>query len=357
MKVLHVLAELQFSGAELMLYAANDKFASSNLHTTVLSTGKSEGVYAAYFRSLQWDVSHIPFEKSFSFYSKLRRFIKQGRFDVIHIHTESAFIYNAVVAFISGTKKIVRTVHNNFEFSGYLRLRRKAHHFIAQKLLKIDFISISISVKNTEKNIYKTETTLINNWIDIDKFRKKQIDGTAAAADDIRIVSVGKCTSVKNHQAILELVSLLKNSGHFCHYTHIGTGELEEEEKQWVRDNNLDESVTYVGNTDRVNEYLANNNFYLMPSRFEGLGNACLEAMVSGIFCIVNDCPGLNTLISNGTTGLVVNFDDIPSVADQLISVSKNKTQYDKIVKSAQSYVAEKYSLKNIDKMIEIYNS
>jgi glycosyltransferase involved in cell wall biosynthesis len=360
MKVLHILSELQFSGAELMLYTAADKFKKAGLDITILSTGAEEGVYADYFRNLGWKVAHIPFKKSFGFFTKLYKFVKANRFDVIHVHTEGAFIYKAFTVYAAGSKRIVSTVHNNFRFDSYLTKRRKVHHYMATKFLKVRFTSISESVKETELHIYNTQTTLINNWIDVDGFKQKRLNnpGSFRQNETIttpKLVSVGKCIDIKNHEANFKLVKELVSRGVTCHYVHIGCGELEEEEKAWVKKNKLEKYVTFISYTDRVADYLATCDFYLMPSHCEGLGNACVEAMAAGLFCIVNDAPGLNTLVQNKETGLVLDANNIQDVADQVIYYCNNKNEYTRITRNAQDEADRNYSLKNVDQLIAVY--
>jgi glycosyltransferase involved in cell wall biosynthesis len=357
MKVLHILSELQFSGAELMLFSASERFSKSGLEITILSTGKKEGIYAEHFRNVGWKVIHLPFKKDLAFFKELYRFLKSSSFDVVHIHTEQAFVYKAIVAYMAGSPKIISTVHNNFLFNGYLKHRRQFHHLLALKVLGVKFISISESVKQTEKVHYFTNTTLINNWINIERFNSKSttVIETDTQWHEIRLISVGKCLFEKQHQRILELVELLVQKGIDCHYTHIGCGDLEEQEKQWVKDHNLQSHVSFISHTNNVAKYLSGSNFYLMPSLFEGLGNACLEAMAAGLYCIVNDAPGLNTLIQNDKTGSVVDFSEIKNVAEKIVSIYNNAAIYSRITKQAQLYVSEYHDLSNVEQMIGMY--
>jgi glycosyltransferase involved in cell wall biosynthesis len=357
MKVLHILSELQFSGAELMLFSASERFSKSGLEITILSTGKKEGIYAEHFRNVGWKVIHLPFKKDLAFFKELYRFLKSSSFDVVHIHTEQAFVYKAIVAYMAGSPKIISTVHNNFLFNGYLKHRRQFHHLLALKVLGVKFISISESVKQTEKVHYFTNTTLINNWINIERFNSKSttVIETDTQWHEIRLISVGKCLFEKQHQRILELVELLVQKGIDCHYTHIGCGDLEDQEKQWVKDHNLQSHVSFISHTNNVAKYLSGSNFYLMPSLFEGLGNACLEAMAAGLYCIVNDAPGLNTLIQNDKTGSVVDFSEIKNVAEKIVSIYNNAAIYSRITKQAQLYVSEYHDLSNVEQMIGMY--
>ena len=357
MKVLHILGELQFSGAELMLYTAADKFGEEDLEITILSTGEKEGIYGRHFRNLGWSVLHIPFRRNFNFFRKLFAFLRNSSFDVVHIHTERAFLYTALVTYFSGKFKIIRTVHNNFLFSGYLKRRRQIHHFIASRLLHVKFTSISSSVMETEKTRYFTKTTLIHNWIDVDNFKSVPPSSNGLSIIQPNLITVGKCLPEKNHIAVLKIVKELCDRNISCQYIHIGCGELEEAEKNWAIQNGISKQVQFISHTDRVKDFLSGSRFYLMPSLFEGVGNACLEAMAAGIFCIVNDAPGLNTLIRDGLTGLVVDFGDPKKIADIILSVSLDAKIYSEITRNAQAFVSEKHSLSNVNSLIKIYKA
>ena len=66
--------------------------------------------------------------------------------------------------------------------------------------------------------------------------------------------------------------------------------------------------------------------------------------------------PGLNELISHNKTGLIVDSDDIKMVADMVIEYCNNKPGYESIIRNAQQVVSNKYSLDNVDQLIEVYN-
>jgi glycosyltransferase involved in cell wall biosynthesis len=361
MKVLHVLSELKFSGAELMLYSAARIFKEQGLDVNILATGQNEGVFAKYFRDLGWEVYHLPCKKNFSFFYNLRKLINVCSFDIIHFHTEEAFIYMAISAHLGGAKMIVGTVHANFSFSLYFKYRRIFHHYLAKKMLNVTFTSISEAVKTNEYQVFKTDTVLIKNWIDTNKFNNKNKltikEEDLSILHKIKFVSVGMCSSNKNHIAILKLLQTLINRGISCHYLHIGCGELEEFEQAWVRDNDLQQYVTFVSQTDRVQDYLINCNIYLMPSMVEGLSIACLEAMAAGLLCIVNDVPGLNTLIEHGRTGYVVDFNQVEVVADLIASISEGPIKMDELSKEAQIFVEKNYSLSNARQYVDLYFS
>ena len=183
---------------------------------------------------------HIPFKKSAKYFIKFYHLIREEKYDVVHIHPERAFFWHALVAKQAGVKNIVRTVHNVFNFSGYLRIKRMIQRFVASKMLMVQFVSIGSSVAEMEKKIFFNNTILIPNWIDEKNFlpagdenERNQIKiKLGISLTDKVIVSVGSCNVMKNHDDIIialsELIKEIKN----IYYIHVGDGPLQKKEKE-----------------------------------------------------------------------------------------------------------------------------
>ena len=358
MKVLHILSDIDYSGAEIMLYTAEKHFKNAGIETWAMSTGSKDiGPFSEKMEEIGIGVKYIPFSKSIKHFLEMKKFIKDGNFDTIHIHKESAFLWTALACRLTFQKhNIVRTIHNNFRYKGYLKVRRKLHHWIAQNLLGIKFISISEEVKNNEKSLYGTRSVLINNWTDTDRFNIT-LNGSEEERNKRKFtfVSVGECSEVKNHMAIIRLVRKLKDRGFIFQYIHLGKGPLEEAEIQLSKELDITDQVIFIGNDVKVDKYLTYGDYYLMPSFFEGLSISCAEAMSSGKVCIVNDAPGLRTMIKNNDTGFVVDFNDLDKVADVLLSIYQDPALKKRLAESARKYIVQNYSLENVKKQIEMY--
>ena len=240
MKILHILNAIEFSGAEIMLKGAAPILIKNGFELHALSTGNEIGQYADILRSCEYKVHHIPFKKSAKYFIKFYHLIREAKYDVVHIHPERAFFWHALVAKQAGVKNIVRTVHNVFNFSGYLRIKRMIQRFVASKMLMVQFVSIGYSVAEMEKNIFFNNTILIPNWIDEKNFlpagdenERNQIKiKLGISLTDKVIVSLGSCNVMKNHHDIIialsELIKEIKN----IYYIHVGDGPLQGKEKE-----------------------------------------------------------------------------------------------------------------------------
>ena len=356
MKVLHILNELKFSGAEVMLKVAKEKFEEKQIQTFVLSTGDIVGEFSCELERCIYNITNIPFKKSLRFSYKVFVFLRKNKFDVVHIHSERFFFFYIFISKLAQINNIIRTIHNTFKFNGWLKFRRRMMLKLGF-MLGCKYISISKGVYDNELKLNNIKTILINNWIDTEYFKPKwnQKLETNLIKNQLNLISVGACSHVKRHFYILELVKALNNQGHKVNYFHLGTGELEDTEKKLATQLNIKDSVQFLGNQKNILPFLHQSDFFIMPSEYEGLAISCLEAMAAGIIPIVSNVPGLVDLVTDELNGLVVNFEEIELVALKLKTLQKDEMQKKYFRNNARKKVDELYGLNNIDKQIALY--
>ena len=87
--------------------------------------------------------------------------------------------------------------------------------------------------------------------------------------------------------------------------------------EQIIRDNGAQEWMQLMGGTDRLEELIPRASIYTLPSDYEGMPNALMEAMAMGMPCISTDCPAgaPRILIRDGINGLLVPVGDEEAMA------------------------------------------
>lgn len=284
-----------------MLKGAAQRFCAKGIEGHILGTGVQIGSFAAELNSAGYRIHHLPFGRSVSFFLKLYTFLRREQFDVVHFHAENASFWSAMTARFAGQRRLVRTVHNCFEFDGYLRQRRAFQRRLLS-WLGVRYVSISPSVAENELRRYGIETTLIPNWYDSAHFRPPSDSERISArrqygyADqDIVVVSVGNCNRTKNHGAALEAMTLFPK-GSRIKYLHVGVEERDYPERKLAAALEVLCNVQFVGALHDVREALWASDIYVMPSLHEGFSIAALEAMSVGLPAVLYDSPGLRDL-------------------------------------------------------------
>ena len=103
-----------------------------------------------------------------------------------------------------------------------------------------------------------------------------------------------------------------------------GTGPLKKELEELIKSLNLQSSVILEGTTVQIHQAIADAKFFVLSSRYEGLSNALLEAMMMGFPCISTDCEGSTDVIQNNVNGLLTPRDDEDQLFKAMIRLAEN---------------------------------
>ena len=298
LRVLHVLGELKPSGAETMLVAAAPLFREHGVAAEVLSIGKSTGPYAERFEAAGYRIHHIPFSRSPGFFLKERALMKAGNYDVIHLHCEGANFWHGLTAWSVRPPVVVRTIHNAFSFAGNLQWRRGWQRRLLH-LLGIRHVAISASVRETEQKHYRLPTHLVWNWYDSERFTATTPEARAAARSELAIsddafviASIGNCSPVKNHDAVLHAMAEISPEDRPI-YLHAGLEQEGEPERELARQLGIADKVRFLGALRDVLPMLRAADAFVMPSLYEGFGIAAIEALATGLPALFADVAGL----------------------------------------------------------------
>jgi glycosyltransferase involved in cell wall biosynthesis len=97
-----------------------------------------------------------------------------------------------------------------------------------------------------------------------------------------------------------------------------GAGPMRHTLERLVRRLGLSDRVFFAGHISNVEEIWASNHVLMMPSRFEGLPLAMIEAMLCGRPVIATDVAGHSEVIEDGVTGFLADAPTVGSMATAL---------------------------------------
>ena len=367
MSVLHILHELHPSGAEMMIYNAYPYW-KDVCNCSIMAPGKIKGPFAGQLEQAGYETVWVPTEGNGKM-SKVKhlisfwKYMRKHSYDIVHIHRESLAFEYALIAKITGSRHIVRTVHSTFAHPGIQRQIKAATRWIMRKPLRVSFVAISDGVAENEKQVFGNvcETT-IYNWCNNQKFsflseqEKKQIKQEHQTTDKLVLVTVGNCGHVKNHELLLRAIVLMKEKDRIL-YRHVGyaKGETEREE-QLAEKLGIQEQITFAGSTDPM-PFLREADVFLMTSIYEGLSIATLEAIFTGMNVLLAEAPGLTEFQGKGLEN-VDYFTSTPEKLSEKLDAYVKEYDKGKIRPSrAQRLVAEQlYDCEHqVEKYVMLY--
>lgn len=335
MKVLHILYELKFSGAEIMYVDAARYFQSQGCSLTVMSTSQSIGEFAPHFSKSGYNLIHKPFLRGRNIFKKIKygreviKSFKDEDFDVIHVHVNKFMLFFTFCAWIAGIKSVY-TFHNVFPS----RLHSFPYHvlrrFVAKNIFGCKFQSISDSVYEHELKYYFNRTKKIYNWYNSDRFYPAHLDERKhireqlnISPDSLVLISIGGCSDIKRHSEIFKALPIICKRFHNTVYLHLGKGETEENEMELAKELGVSQNVLFLNNQVDVRKYLIASDVYVMPSKFEGISITTIEAMACGIPALLYNVPGLRDFNKNDENSTLIE-EDYKLLAENVIYLFLN---------------------------------
>lgn len=286
MKVVHILNEIRHSGAEIMLASAAPVLTAEE-PMTIISTGTEIGDYAETLGRAGYRVIHIGYRRSPLFWYGIYNALRDDLADVLHIHTERVSPYYSALAAILGIGS-VRTIHNEFQFTGLLCLRRRIWRFFARAFGTIQ-VSVSSRVVENENMRFGNGTILVDNWYDPSRFQRTTPEMRNAARlrlglsdDKFAVVAIANEGPAKNLPSLLKAVGLVCNELPLRLF-HCGAHSAKLEA---LAAGLPEGTVSLLGTVENIQLYLAACDAFICVSLYEGGQISLLEAAATGIACV-----------------------------------------------------------------------
>ena len=111
----------------------------------------------------------------------------------------------------------------------------------------------------------------------------------------------------------------------------------------------------HVGQTDLPRWYHM-ADLYISPSHVDGSSVTLMEALASGLPCLVSDIPGNKEWIEDGVNGWLFRDGDVDDLAEKILNAIKNRESFRKIGEAARKTAEQKADWKkNFGKLLEVY--
>lgn len=368
MKVLHIFNEIRYSGAEIMYADASPLFLDAGIEMVVLSTGNIPGEFAEQFRLKGIEVKHVRLPENthnllflFKYFRYIYQYIVTNKIDVVHVHRATYFWFFAFTSWVA-RKRSIRTVHSVFKSRKLTWIKAFIERFTARNLFGVVFQTIGESVYLNELYYYRNPSVRINNWYNKERFfpqeseeTKRQLrDKLNIPQDVFVIISSGSCTPGKNHHDIVRALQGI-NKKIKCLYVHLGKGHTETEEKQIAEDLQVSDKIMFLGNRNNVRDYLIASDVFVMPSKFEGLSIASIEAMGCARPSILYDSPGLRDLIKEDDTGFLIKK-DYKEIIEKVLWFAEHPESAKTMGQCAYQSASANYSMETgVKKIVSLY--
>ncbi len=157
--------------------------------------------------------------------------------------------------------------------------------------------------------------------------------------DSKSVVACGRLAEQKNYKLMIKAFSRTEKQYPDWNLEIYGAGPELEELQKYIKELHCDGRVYLNGASDDVPSVLSKAGIFALSSDFEGMPNALMEALASGIPSVSTDCPcgGPKAIIEDGENGFLVPVKDDNAFADALIALMQNRELRIKVSNEAKA--------------------
>jgi glycosyltransferase involved in cell wall biosynthesis len=285
---------------------------------------------------------------------RLASILRRHRVDVLHVRGLSMLVDSVLAARLARRVKVAFSFHG-FESapdSGprFGRLRSAAYRAAARH--GEDRWAVSRAAAEAvarELSMSPDEFAVLPNGVDTDQYAPA-LDRLAVRRrldlpdDRLIVLSVGNLKPIKGHDVLLEALAALGDDARRLCLVLAGRDYLGGELQRRAREQLPSIDVRFVGHQEDTLPWYQAADIFVLPSRWEGMSNALLEAMACDLPAVATEVGGNTGVIATGRTGLLVEPNNPVEMACALRLLMKDEALRASLGAAARRQVVEHHS-------------
>jgi len=197
---------------------------------------------------------------------------------------------------------------------------------------------------------------VVPNGIEVERFARV---ATPPRQDGVRhLLCVARLTEQKGHDVLLRALPAIRAAAGPIVLTLLGEGPQRASLQSLAASLGVTEAVRFGGVVSDVIPYLAGASAFVLPSRYEGIPLALLEAMAAGVPVVASAVVGNRDVVRDGVDGILVRPEDPNALARGLVSILTNRETATRLAAAARVSVAARYSVASmLEQTLRVYRS
>jgi len=281
-----------------------------------------------------------------------------GSGKTVRSHNKASFVTGSL-----DTTAPLLQINRRVKFEGDLerlaRMGKPVVRLIRSLLQSIHVVVVVLSSRMerwlVEQDFTLPDVQLIPNGVDVTRFTPTHGDTSIRGREQV-VVCVSKLRYEKGIDVLLQAWCLVHQQAPQAQLIIVGSGYLQIQLECMAKALGIAASVEFTGLQSDIPTQLHRGSLAVLPSRWEGMPNALLEAMACGLPCVATCVSGSEDIIQHGVNGLLVESEDYQGMAQALLTLLHDPLLTQKYGQAARKTVEGHYSLERvIDRYVELY--
>lgn len=359
-KILYLITGFHVGGAEMVLYRLLRKLNREKYEPVVVSiipiVGIGERIEEEGIKILSLNAK---FKCNPLIIWRVISIIKKEKPQILHSFLFHANFLGRVIGKLCNVPIIISSIHSEY-FGGILRekLLKWTDRFcntttIVSKGAAERMIDLKVVSKNKLKVIY--------NGIDLENFPFRKLEARTKIRNELNIeenkkilISVGRLHEAKGCPYLIKAMKILKEKYPYILLIVLGEGPEGKKIEEQIKELKLEKNILLLGQKENISEYLNASDVFVMPSLWEGLPIALLEAMACGLPVVNTRVGGVPEVVEDGKSGFLVELKNPRGLAEKIIkTLEMSEEERKKMGEHGRKIVEKKFSIEQIVKEYE----
>lgn len=300
-RVAMLASKLDITGIGTVILNYATKLNSREFEITVMAGSPYDVYYKTEFEKSGIKIVEVPSKSAntMAYYWTLFRCLSKNKYDVVHLHGNSATMaLELVIAKLRGIKKTIAHCHSSSCSNA------RIHKILLPIFKRLYSKAFACSDLAGEWIFGRNNYTVLPNCFETSDFlfdpkarvaKRKLLSVT----DEIILGHVGRFNSEKNQQFLLQLFCGMAEKNKDLRMLLVGTGPSFGEISAAVNELECKDQIILYGESTEISELYSAMDIFLMPSKYEGLGLVAIEAQISGLPCVVSEFIPEDVIISD----------------------------------------------------------
>ena len=318
--------EYQMGGTEKQILMILDNIDQSrfDIHLCLFRHSQWMVDNADKYKIFYFDFPSFKAPKSYFEFARFVRYLKKQQFDIV----VSFFIDSNKIAVpaakLAGIRNIVlsRRNFNHWVTKTELFILKRLKPYVSSYWVNAGAIR-ELLVKQEGVDSGKIE--VIYNGFDLTvPERANTPDALKGIAQSKIVINVSNLRKVKSLDVFLRAAGLVVSEYNDVHFVVVGEGDERPVLEQMIEDLGLGRHVSLLGKQNGIGAFLKFSDIGVLSSHSEGLSNAIIEYMASGLPVVCTDVGGSSEMVSDNENGYLVPAGDYRLMGRKILELLEN---------------------------------
>lgn len=341
MRIVQLIDSLEPGGAEKMAVSYANALAADGMCSGLIATRKEGALQNEIAPNVPYLFANRKSVFDVKALGRVRAFVKEHRFSVIHAHS-SSFFFAVLLKMLCPSLKIVW--HDHYGYSDFVSKRGNKRIVQLASLFFFRIITVNDKLKDWALTyLFCKKVRFLPNFVSISP---RETGIRLQGNEGKRILCLANLRQQKNHLLLLEVAKSIKNR-HPDWTFHLVGKDFNDAYSVLLRERlvtlELQNTVFLYGSTDAVGAVIRQSQIGILTSVSEGLPVSLLEYGYFGL-PVVTTAVGEIPSIINGTNGILVPEGEAGLFGDALLKLIADSGLRENLGMTLKSDIEQKFT-------------